>query len=333
MSLRNSRHTGTTLARRGLLAGAAAALLAPGRASADAWPARPIRFVVSLAPGSIADLIARLLAQPLSAALGQPLVVDNRPGAGGTLAGDTVAKAPADGHTIGLLTVQSHAVAPAVYAHVPYDPVRDFTHLALVAEIPLVLAVSAAGPVRTLEEFIALARRTPGGLRVGTNGNGSSAHVTIERFRRLAGIELTHVPYRGSNVPAITDLIAGRLEAIVPSLADVARNDRVRLLAASAPERLAGWPEVPTFREQGFPDLVSSVWISVAGPAGLPDVVADRLHAEIQAALARPEVAARLAEIGSGPNRGLSRAALTAYVAQEGARWGELARAANIRAE
>ncbi|WP_198370160.1 Bug family tripartite tricarboxylate transporter substrate binding protein [Roseomonas rosulenta] len=317
--------------RRSLLAAFALALPAP--ALAQAWPTRPVRLILSNGPGSTMDVIARLVLQPVAASLGQQVVVDPKPGAGGTIAGDLVAKAAPDGYTTGVFSVQSHAVAPAVYPAVPYDAVRDFTHIAVMAELPLVLGVSAASPIRSLGDFIAAARRAPAGLTVGTNGNGSSAHATIERFRRLTGVELTHVPYRGSNAPAVADVIAGRLDAIVPSLPDVAGNDRIRIIAISLAERLAGWPDVPTFREQGFPDMVSSVWISLGAPAGLPDAIADRLHAEVQASLARPEVSGRLAELGSGPNRGLGRAALTAYVAQENARWGEVARAANIRAE
>ncbi len=209
------------------------------------WPTRPIRFVTFVGPGSSGDLIPRLLAQPLSAALGQPVVVENRPGVGGTLAADVVAKAAPDGHTFGLSNIQPHAVAPAVYPSVSYDPVRDFTHIAIVAEIPLALTVAAGGSVQDLAQFVALARRTPGGPRIGTNGNGSSAHVSLGVFGRLAGIEIVHVPYRGSSVGAVTDVISGRIEAAMPSLADVGRNDRLRVLAVAAPERLAGWPAVP----------------------------------------------------------------------------------------
>lgn len=318
------------LRRRSLLAAAALALPAPSLA--QAWPARPVRIILTLGPGSTMDVITRLVTAQVSAALGQQFVVEPRPGAGGTIAGDAVAKATPDGYTLGVFSVQSHAVAPSVYPAVPYDTTRDFAHIAMLAELPLVLGVSAASPIRSLDDFV-IAARARGGLTVGTNGNGSSAHATIERFRRLAGISLTHVPYRGSNAPAVADVIAGRLDAFIPSMPDVAGNDRIRLLAISLPQRLANWPEAPTFREQGFPDMVSSVWISLGAPAGLPDSIADRLHGEVQAALARPEVAHRLAELGSGPNRGLSRAALTAHVSQESARWGEVVRTANIRAE
>lgn len=210
------------------------------------------------------------MATLLSGALGQPIVVNPRSGASGTLAGDLVAKSAPCGYTLGLFSVQSHAVAPAVYRAVPYDPVRDFTHLAIVVKLPLVLVVAATSRIRTLAEFAAAARGRPGGLSVATNGNGSSSHVTVEAFRDMVTIGLTHVPYRGSNVPAITDLIGGRLDAVVPSLADVIGNDGIRLLAVSSPERLAGWPGLSTCREQGFPGLVSTVWLSIASPAGLP---------------------------------------------------------------
>jgi tripartite-type tricarboxylate transporter receptor subunit TctC len=317
---------------------AALATSLPGRTRAQCgtaatWPTRPIRLVTSFGAGTSGDLIPRLLAQPLAAALDQPVVVENRPGAGGTLGADVVAKAAPDGYTLGFSNIQVHAVAPAVYANVPYDPVRDFTHIAIVSEVPLALAVSAQGPVQDLAQFVALARRSPGGQRVGTVGNGSAGHVSLVVLGRVAGIEITHVPYRGSSVPAVTDVIGGRIEAAMPSLADVGRNDRLRVLAIAAPKRLAGWPAVPTFGEAGYPDMVVSIWFGLSGPAGLPDAIADRLHREVQTALARPEIAARLAELGSSPSRGLSRAEYNAFVAREGERWGEAARAGGIRAE
>jgi tripartite-type tricarboxylate transporter receptor subunit TctC len=306
---------------------------ARAQGGAAAWPARPVRLVVPFAPGGAADVVSRLFAQPLSAALGQPVVAENRPGAGGTIGADAVAKAAPDGHTLVLSNIQPHAVAPAVYPAVPYDPVRDFTHLALLTEIPLALVVAADSPVRDLGQFVALARRTPGGLRVGTNGNGSSAHVSLELLKRLAGVELVHVPYRGSAAMALTEVLAGRIEAALPSLGEASGNERLRILTLAAPERLARWPGVPTFREAGYPEMVVSVWFGFSGPAGLPDAVADRLHREARDALARPEVAARLAEMGSGPDRGLSRTEFAAFVAREAARWAELARASGARAE
>ena len=302
-------------------------------AAADAsWPSRPVRVILPSAPGGPGDGAVRLLAPHLSAALGHPVLAENRPGAGGTLGADLAAKSPPDGHTLVLSSVAPHGVAPGVYPNLPYDPVRDFTHLALLAEVPLTVAVAAQGPVQTLGQFVAWARRTPGGLRVGTNGNGSAAHVSLELLKRVAGVELTHVPYRGS-VAAVADVIGGRIEASMTSLGEVGRNDRMRVLALAAPERSAGWPDVPTFREAGYPEMVASVWLGLSGPAGLPDAVADRLHREVQAALARPDVAARLAEFGSGPNRGLPRAAFADFVAREVTRWTEVARASGARAE
>jgi len=318
--------------RRAALA-ATASLLATGSGRAAAWPERPVRLILALGPGSTADIVARLVAAPLSTEWKQPVVIEPRPGAGGTIAGEAVARAAPDGYTLGVFTVQSHAVAPAMYPKTAYHPTGDFTHLGMLAEIPLVLAVPVGSPSRTLGEFVTAARASATGFTVGTNGNGSSAHVTLGRLARLAGIQLTHVPYRGSNAPAIADLLGGRLDAVLPSLGDVARNDQVRMLAVSSAERLARWPEVPTFREQGFPDMVSTVWFSVAAPAGLPEPIAETLHRDLLAAVQRGDVAERLAELGSIPGVGLTRAALTDYVGAESERWGGIVRAIGIRAE
>jgi tripartite-type tricarboxylate transporter receptor subunit TctC len=325
--------------RRDLVSMPLAALAAPPlpRARAQggttaAWPTRPIHLVTSFAPGGPGDLIPRIIAQPLSAAFGQTVLVENRPGAGGTIGADAVAKAAPDGHTLGISNIAPHAVAPAAYPNVPYDPVRDFAHIAMLAEIPLALAVSAQGPVRDMGQFLALAQRTPGGLRVGTNGNASSAHVSLELLKRSAGAELVHVPYRGS-IAAVTDVIGGRVEAAMTSLGEVGRNERLRVLAIAAPDRLEGWPAVPTFREAGYPDMLVSVWFGLSGPAGLPNAIADRLHREARAALARPEFAGRFADMGSGPDRGLSRAEFGGFVAQEAARWAGVVRAAGVRPE
>jgi tripartite-type tricarboxylate transporter receptor subunit TctC len=323
-----------TLLTTPLVAAIVGATPSPGRSwaqtSAAAWPTRPIRLVVGGAGGPL-DAVARVLAEPLAAAFGQPVVVEGRPGAGTTLAADVVAKAPPDGHTLNISNTASHAIGPLVYPGVRYDPMRDFTHVVLLAEVPLALAVNARAPQRSLAEFVAAARTTPGGLRVGTQGNGTSSHVTLELFKRLAGIELTHVPYRPGTAVA-TDLLAGHIEATITSVVEVGRNDGLRLLAIAAPGRQPGWPGVPTFREQGYPMEVA-IWLGLSAPAGLPDTIADRLHHEATAALARPEAAARLTALGASPRRTLSRAAFTDFVAGEVARWTEVVRASGVRAE
>lgn len=296
-----------------------------------AWPARPIRLVLPFPPGASPDAIGRRVAEHLTAILGQTVVFENRPGAGGTIGADLVAKAPPDGYLLGISNTAPHAVGPAVYRSVPYDPLRDFTHIALLAEFPLALAVAADGPIRSLSAFLAAARRTPGGLRVGTPGNGTAAHVGLEMMRAATGSGIVHVPFRGG-VAAAMETVAGRIEASFSGLGEVAGNDRVRLLALAARERLPGWPAVPTFREEGL-DLIAAAWFGLCGPAGLPAAIADRLHREAQAAVTAPEVSALAARLGSAPNRGLSRADTAAFVAAEARRWGDAARAASVQAE
>lgn len=309
-------------------------LTAPGiaRAQASPWaPTRPVRLVVPFPPGGATDVVARLVAQRMGAALGQPVVVENRAGAGGTVGSDVVAKSPPDGHTLLVSNIASQGVGPSVYRAIPYDAMRDFTHIALLAAIPNVLIVNADRPVRNIADFVAWAKRDPGGVRVASPGNGSSSHVTQELFKRLAGIELTHVPYRGSG-PAFNDVVANQIEAMVTTLQEAGRNDRVRILAVMSDHRIAGWPDVPTIVEQGFPDLVASTWFGLSGPAGLPAPIADRLHAEALTALAAPDVAQRRAEIGAEAPP-LSRADYTAFVAREIARWGEVVRLSGARVD
>lgn len=317
--------------RRAILA---TMLAAPGAVLAQgaAWaPTRPVRLVVPFPPGGATDVVARLVAQRMASALGQPVVVENRAGAGGTIGSDTVAKSAPDGHTLLVSNIASQGVGPSVYRAIPYDAMRDFTHVALLAAIPNVLIVNADRPVRDIAEFIAWAKRDPGGVRVASPGNGSSSHVTQELFKRLAGIDLTHVPYRGSG-PAFNDVVANQIEAMITTLQEAGRNDRVRILAVMSDHRIAGWPDVPTIVEQGFPDLVASTWFGLSGPAGLPAPIADRLHMEALAALAAPDVAQRRAEIGAEAPP-LTREEYTAFVAREIARWGEVVRLSGARVD
>ena len=315
--------------RRALLA---SFLTTPAIAQIAPWaPSRPVRLVVPFPPGGATDVVARLVAQRMGSALGQPVVVENRAGAGGTVGSDFVAKSAPDGHTLVVSNIASHGVGPSVYRTLPYDALRDFTHIALLAAIPNVLIVNAARPERTVADFIATARRDPGGVRVASPGNGSSSHVTQELFKRLANIELTHVPYRGSG-PAFNDIVANQIEGMITTLQEAGRNERVRILAVMSEQRIPGWPEVPTIVEQGFPDLVASTWFGLSGPAGLPAAIADRLNTEALAALAAPDVAQRRAEIGA-QSPPLSRADYTAFVAAEITRWAEVVRVSGARVD
>jgi tripartite-type tricarboxylate transporter receptor subunit TctC len=315
--------------RRTLLA-ALPGLAVASPALAQAWPARPVRVIVPFPPGGTTDVVMRLIAQRLTATLGQPVVVENRAGAGGTVGSDVAAKSPPDGTTFVVANIASQGVGPSVYRAMPYDAVRDFTYVAMIAEVPSVLAVNVESPARTLAEFVALAKQRPG-IAVGSPGNGSASHVKQVLLSRLAGIETTHVPYRGSG-PALNDLVAGQLDSLITTTVEAGRNDRVRMLAVTSAERLANWPDLPTFAELGYRDLVATNWFAIAGPAGLPAAVADRMHAETLAALREAAIADRLAQIGATP-RPLSRADLSAFVAAEVARWGEIVRVAGVRIE
>jgi tripartite-type tricarboxylate transporter receptor subunit TctC len=318
--------------RRPLLLGLSASLASPALAQAPPRAAgRPLRLVVPFPAGGTADLLGRLAAREIEAGLGSPVVVENRGGAGGAIGSDAVAKAPADGSVIVLSNIASQAIGPAVSRTVPYDPIRDFTHIALVAAVPSAIAVGADSPIRSMAELVARAKTQAGAVRFASNGIGTSSHVKLELLNRAAGIEITHIPYRGS-APAVTDVIGGQVEGLIAAVPDIGRNDRLRLLAITLPARAARWPTVPTVVEAGFPTLVATNWFGLSGPAGLPAEIAQRINEAVVAGLNSPAMIDRLAELGAPPNR-MTPADYTAMVASEVPRWAAIARAANIRAE
>jgi tripartite-type tricarboxylate transporter receptor subunit TctC len=290
-----------------------------------------VRVIVPFPPGGTTDFIARLVCQRIGAVLGQPFVIENRAGAGGTLGSDLVAKSPPDGYAFVISNIASHGVGPSVYRSMPYDSVRDFTHIALMAEIPSVLAVNTNSPIRSLAEFIAAAKARPGTITLASPGNGTSSHAKQEILKRSAGIETIHVPYRGSG-PMMNDVSGGAVDSMITTLVEAGRNERFRLLAVTAARRVEGWPDVPTFAELGYPDLVASTWFGLSGPAGLPVPIAARLNTEILAALAHPAVAPKLVETGSTPRR-MSAAEYTAFIASEVQRWAAVVQAAGIRVD
>lgn len=317
--------------RRSLIA--LPALLATPRlalAQTAAWPLRPVRVIVPFPPGGTTDFVARLVSQRLATVLGQGFVIENRAGAGGTVGSDVVAKSPPDGYALVISNIASFGVGPSVYRAMPYDSVRDFSHIAVMAEIPSVLAVNVASPIRSFADFVAAAKARPG-ISVASPGNGTSSHAKQVILQRSAGIETTHIPYRGSG-PMMNDLAGGAVEAMITTLVEAGRNERFRLLAVTAEQRVAGWPDVPTFRELGHPDLVASTWFGLSGPAGMPPALVERLNAEVLAALATPEISARLVETAATPRR-MSAAEYTAFIAAEVRRWAEVVRVGNIRAE
>jgi tripartite-type tricarboxylate transporter receptor subunit TctC len=316
------------------LALAAPTLARPGavRAQGASWPTRPIRVIVPWPAGSsFADPVARHLGERLAPSLGQPLVIESRAGAAGTIGSELVAKAPPDGHILGVSNIASHAIAPAMYRTLGYDPLRDCTHIAPLGETPLALAVAVDAPHRDLAGLLAAARAQPGNLRIGTPGNGTVAHVTVEALRQVTRLDITQVPFRGSP-PAVLEVLAGRIEAAIAPATEFANSDRLRILGLAEPRRLPRYPGIPTFREQGL-DLVARPWFGVFGPAALPPTIADRLHREVVAALSAPEGAALLERLGAAPYQALSRADYSAFVAAEATRWGDVVRTAGIRAD
>ena len=293
---------------------------------AHAWPDRPVRIIVPFAPGGSADLLGRLVAQHLKGSF----VVENRPGAGGVLGSELVAKAQPDGYTLVVSGIASHAIAPALPQGTPYDPVKDFTHIALFGGPPAVLAVNPSLEAKDLREFVALAKARP--LSYGSPGNGTQGQLVAELFKRKAGIDLQHIPYKGAS-GAVTDLIAGHIPVISTTLTTAAsqiRAGRARGLAISAPLRLADFPDIPTFAELGYRDLVATVWFSLSGPANLPADIVERLNAEVNRALDLPEVRERLKPEGIVPQR-LTAKEFTGFVADEVQRWAPVVRASGAK--
>jgi tripartite-type tricarboxylate transporter receptor subunit TctC len=299
---------------------------------AQEYPRRAIRLIVPFAPGGGNDTVARAIALSASALLGQPVVVDNRAGAGGILGAELAAKSPADGYTLFLGGVGSHAVNPNLHAKLPYDPVKDFAPITLIASAPSVLVVHPSVPARTLAEFTALAKASPGRINYASNGNGSSAQLAAVLYESMAGVQMVHVPYKGL-APALVNLLAGEVQAMFSSVVAIVPNikaGRLRALAVTGKRRVALLPEVPTLDESGVPGYEAGSWYGILAPAGTPPAIVAKLHGAIVDALAQPEVRERL--VGEGAEViGSTPEAFAAHIAAELARLGKLVRAAGIR--
>jgi tripartite-type tricarboxylate transporter receptor subunit TctC len=278
-----------------LLAGLGAAV----GVRAQAFPSKPIRILVGYSAGGAVDIIARAIAQQLQANMGQPVIVENKPGAGTNIANRALIDSPPDGYTL-MLAANALAANVSLYQPPPYDLLRDITPVSLVGRVPVVLAVNAASDHTTISRFIAAAKSAPRTVTYATPGNGSTPHLAMELFERAAGISMTHVPYKGG-AQAITDLIGGHVQAVAVNALEVqphVRSGKLRVLAVMTPKRSVIFPEVPTVAESGFPGFEAAVWYGVVAPAGLPAPVRDRLHAEVQRALAADEVKSRLVSAG-----------------------------------
>jgi tripartite-type tricarboxylate transporter receptor subunit TctC len=317
--------------RRTLLAAAAISVLAPG-ARAQAWPTRPIRLVVPFPAGGTTDTAARLLAEMLSPELGQPMIVDNKGGASGTIGTGAVAHAPADGYTLLIGGISDQAIAPHLMRDLPYDPVKSFAPVSLLLQGPNVLVVHADVPAQTFAGFTALARAKPGKLAFASSGVGNTSHLQAELLKREAGLDIMVVPYRG-NGPAMNDLMAGQVQALFASPIAVTaaiENGKLRALATTGETRLAALPSVPSFTELGLPQLVAYSWASLLAPAGTPDAIIVRLNAAVQAALHQPAFRRKMEELGmvaaGGPPERLA-----SFLVGERERWGKVIEHANIK--
>jgi tripartite-type tricarboxylate transporter receptor subunit TctC len=303
-------------------------------AIAQSFPAKSIRLVVPYPPGGSADVLARTLAHQVGQSIGQTVIVDNKPGAGTAIGARDVAAAAPDGYAVMLGTVSSHAMNPIITANVGYDPIKSFTPVAPVASIPFAMVVHPSVPAKSIGEFIELAKRQPGKLTFSSAGIGTSNHLAGELLESMAGVDLVHVPYKGS-APALADLLAGRVNAMFDLLLTATKHVKagsVRAIGVTAKSRSPLMPEVPTFIEAGLPQYEVTAWFGIFAPAGTPGPVVEKLNAEFVKAVRVPEVTKRLEGLGAEPLTGTA-AEFSQFVRAEYDKWARVIKAANIRVE
>ena len=319
-----------------LLAAMAVAAVAHPALAADAaaFPSKPVRLIVPFTPGGSTDILARAIGQKLSESWRQPVVVENRPGAGGAIGMELAAKAPADGTTMVMGHIGTLAANPALYRSLSYDPVRDFAPVTLVAMVPNVLVVGPAVPSRSVAEFVALAKSRPGKLDYGSGGNGSAAHLAMEYFKLKAGVDLQHVPYKGT-APALTDLLGGQIAVILTGLPPVlqhVKSGKLRILGVASRERLAAFSDIPTIAESGVPGFEATQWYGLLVPAATPKDIVAKIQRDTAAALRDPAVNERLASEGAEPV-GNTPEQFGAFIRSEIELWGKVIRATGMKAE
>jgi tripartite-type tricarboxylate transporter receptor subunit TctC len=311
---------------------AAAAVVLPGPAGAQAWPAKPLRLVVPY-PGGPVDLSSRLIAAKLQESLGQPVVVDLRPGAGGVIAAEAVAKSAPDGYTLLTGAIATHAINPALMASVPYDPMKDFRHVALLIKVPNVLVVNAELPAKNVAELIALAKAKPGRLDFGSGSTGSTGHLAGEMFKQMTGTFMVHIPYK-SSAPAVADMLAGRVHLMFDNLASATPNikaGKVRALAVTTLRRSDMMPELPTLDESGLKGFDMSTWWGIMAPARTPPEIIARLSSDIQKGMDAPDVRERFKALGSDAGAVRSPEAFTAFVESERQLYAKLVKASGAK--
>ncbi len=331
-----------TLTRRHWLAALAslAAMAAPGAAIAQtAWPSKPVRIVVPFAPGGTTDILARALAPELSHAFGQQFIVDNKPGAGGNVGADNVAKSPADGYTLLMGTVGTHGINQSLYPKMPFDPIKDFAPITLVAGVPNVLvmnpAKAAAAHINSVADLIRYAKANPGKLNMASSGNGTSIHLSGELFKSMTGTYLVHFPYRGSG-PALLDLIGGTMDLMfdnLPSALPQIKAGKLKALGVTTAQRSAALPEVPTIAEAGpVKGFDASSWFGLLAPAGTPPDIINRIQQESAKALGAPALKERLLAQGAIPS-GMTPAEFTAFIAAETKKWAGVVKASGAKVD
>jgi tripartite-type tricarboxylate transporter receptor subunit TctC len=298
----------------------------------DPYPSKPLRFILPFPPGGPTDILGRLIGERLASSLGQPVIVENRGGAGGNVGAEAAAKSAPNGYTI-VLAAPSLAISPSLYSKLNYDPLRDFAPISLVATVPNVIVTQTA-LAPSLEEFIARAKAKPGGMNFGSGGSGTSNHLAGELFNIVAGTKLVHVPYKGVNL-AMNDVLAGAIHLVVigvPAAAPHIKSGRLRALGVIAPQRLPALPEVPTVAEAGLPDFEVTTWYGVLAPAGTPRSVVARLNGELVKILYSPDMKDKLNAMGTDPVTSTPEEFAT-YLRQETAKWAEVVRKAGLKAD
>lgn len=309
-------------------------LTASAASAAERFPVKPVRIVVPFPAGGSTDLIARQLGQRLTESWSQPVLIDNRSGAGGVIGSDVVARSAPDGYTLVMGSVSTHAIIPHINPKLPYDPIADFAAITEIARFPSMLVANSALPVKTVKQLVALAKQRPGQLTYASNGNGTNSHLAGEMLKAAAGIDMLHVPYKGA-APAIADVVAGHVAMMFTGVANgisYVKSGRLRAIAVASMERSPSLPEVPTIEESGVRGVDVTIWLGLWGPAALPSELVSRLNADVVAALKNPKVrelfAAQDAQaVGSTP------AEFAARVREELARWRKIVQAANIKPE
>ena len=316
-----------------LLGAGAATLAAPGVFAQAAWPNKPIRMIVPYTPGGFTDVTARLISQKLQERLGQPVTIDNKPGANSIIGVDLIAKAPPDGTTFGVV-IAAFAANTSLYPKLPYDPKKDLAAVSLIGISPLVAAVNNDAPFKTAAELVAYAKRYPGKVSFASSGNGSAAHLTTEFFKAVTGSFMVHIPYRGA-APALTDLMGGQVQLFFDAasgLLNPGKTGKVRLIGVASERRLAAAPELPTFIEQGIAGFTGSTWAGMLAPAGTPKDIVKRLADEVARIVRLDDVKARLEAMGTIPVGGTPEE-FDGFITAETAKWGKVIRDAKVTAD